>query len=120
MAGPGEYVSDVTEGITCVDDLPKPKIKKHSHLYKKRPCPSCGHSSYRDKVFTRTLHDLGDLAANRPMDLWVTYSQHCCSINEPVVYASHTISCRGRLALESRERCPRHYASHAVFSPSIL
>ena len=22
-AGPGEYVSDVTEGITCVENLPK-------------------------------------------------------------------------------------------------
>jgi hypothetical protein len=25
------------------------------------------------------LHDLGDLAANRPRDLVITYSQHCCS-----------------------------------------
>ena len=79
MAGPGEYVSDVTEGITSVDDLPKPKIKRHSRTYKKCPCPSCGHSSYRDKVFTRKLHDLGDLAANRPIDLEVAYSQHRCS-----------------------------------------
>ena len=79
MAGPGEYVSDVTEGITCVEDLPKAKIKRHSRTYKKRPCPYCGHSSYRDKVFTRKLHDLGDLAASRPIDLWVSYSQHCCS-----------------------------------------
>ena len=27
MAGPGEYVSDITEGITSVEDLPKAKIK---------------------------------------------------------------------------------------------
>ena len=79
MAGPGEYVSDVTEGITCVEDLPKAKIKRRSRSSKKCPCPYCGHSSYRDKVFTRKLHDLGDLAANRPIDLWVSYSQHCCS-----------------------------------------
>ena len=79
MAGPGEYVPDVTEGITRVEDLPKAKIKRCSRKYKRRPCPYCGHSSYRDKVFTRKLHDLGDLAANRPIDLWVTYSQHCCS-----------------------------------------
>jgi hypothetical protein len=79
MAGPGEYVSDVTEGITRVEDLPKPKIKRCSRTYKKRRCPYCGHSSYRDRVFTRKLHDLGDLSANRPIDLLVTYSQHCCS-----------------------------------------
>ena len=30
-------------------------------------------------MFTRLLHDLGDLAANRPHDLVITYSQHCCS-----------------------------------------
>lgn len=79
MDGPGEYVSDVTEGITCVDDLPKPKIKRRSRNYRRQPCPQCGHSSYRDKTFTRLLHDLGDLATNRPLDLVVTYSQHCCS-----------------------------------------
>jgi hypothetical protein len=28
---------------------------------------------------TRTLHDLGNLASGRPLDLQVTYSQHCCS-----------------------------------------
>ena len=79
MAGPGEYVSDITEGITCVEDLPKPKIKRRSRKRKRQPCPSCGYMAYRDKVFTRTLHDLGDLANNHPIDLHVTYSQHCCS-----------------------------------------
>ena len=34
MAKPGEYVSDVTEGITSVEDLPKPKIKRRSRTYK--------------------------------------------------------------------------------------
>ena len=79
MVGPGEYVSDSTEGITSVEDLPKPKIKRRSRNHKRQPCPACGHKAYRDKVFTRTLHDLGDLANNRPIDLHVTYSQHCCS-----------------------------------------
>ena len=79
MAGPGEYVSDNTEGITSVKDLPKAKIKRRSFSYKKQPCPHCGRASYRDKVFTRKLHDLGDLAANRPVELWVRYSQHRCS-----------------------------------------
>jgi len=79
MAGPGEYVPDVTEGITSVKDLPKAKIKRLSRTYKKRSCPYCGHRAYRDNVFIRKLHDLGDLAANHPIDIWVSYSQHCCS-----------------------------------------
>lgn len=79
MARPGDYVPDVTEGITRVEDLPKPKVKKLSRNYPHRRCPRCGRSAYRDNVFTRTLHDLGDLAANHPVDLLVTYSQHCCS-----------------------------------------
>ena len=79
MYGPGEYVPDVTEGITRVEDLPKPKIKKHSRNYKKRKCPFCGYLAYRDNTFTRKLHDIGDLKANRPCDLLVTYSQHRCS-----------------------------------------
>lgn len=79
MAGPGEYVPDMTEGITCVEDLPKATTKKQSRSYKKQPCPYCGYLSYRDRVFTRTLHDIGDMAANRPIDRFVSYSQHCCS-----------------------------------------
>lgn len=79
MAGPGEYVADAAEGITRVEDLPKPKKVPRRRSFTRRVCPRCGHSSYRDKVFTRTLHDLGDLAANRPRDLVITYSQHCCS-----------------------------------------
>jgi len=79
MTGPGEYTADVSEGITRVEDLPEPRIVRRRRSYKRRKCPWCGHAAYRDKVFTRTLHDLGDLAANRPRDLVVTYSQHCCS-----------------------------------------
>lgn len=79
MTGPGEYKPDPTEGITRVEDLPEPKVLCRSRNCKRRRCPRCGHSAYRDKVFTRRLHDLGDLAANRPRDLLVSYSQHCCS-----------------------------------------
>jgi len=79
MTGPGEYVRDATEGITRVEDLPQPRIVRRSRNYPRRRCPRCGHASYRDKVFTRTLHDLGDPATNGPRDLVVTYSQHCCS-----------------------------------------
>jgi len=79
MEGPGEYLPDVTEGITRVEDLPEPRIVKQSHNYKRRPCPSCGRSAYRDRVVVRVLHDLGDLKANRPRDLRVSHSQHYCS-----------------------------------------
>ena len=77
--GPGEYVADAAEGITRVEDLPPAKIVRQSRSYKRRKCPQCGHGAYRDNVFTRTLHDLGDLTANRPRELELTYSQHCCS-----------------------------------------
>ena len=79
MPGPGEYVRDQTEGITRVEDLSKPKKKRRSRNYRRRRCPHCGHSAYRDKLYRRTLHDIGDLAANRPVDLVVAFSQHCCS-----------------------------------------
>jgi hypothetical protein len=29
MPGPGEYLPDATEGVTRVEDLPKPKVIKH-------------------------------------------------------------------------------------------
>ena len=79
MDGPGEYLPDVTEGITRVEDLPKPRIVKRSRNYKRRSCPACGRAAYRDRVVRRILHDLGDLRANRPLDLKVTCSQHYCS-----------------------------------------
>jgi len=61
MYGPGEYVTDITEGITRVEDLPEPKNKKHSRNYNRRKCPFCGYLAYRDNTFTRKLHDIGDL-----------------------------------------------------------
>jgi ribosomal protein S27AE len=79
MTGPGQYLPDATEGITCVKDLPQPQIVRRSRNYRHRPCPQCGHSAYRNRTFTRTLRDLGDLAANRPRILVVTGSQHRCS-----------------------------------------
>jgi hypothetical protein len=79
MTGPGEYVPDATEGITCVEDLPQPKRIERSRSSRRRRCPQCRHAAYRNRTFTRTLHDLGDLAANRPRDLVITYSQHYCS-----------------------------------------
>ena len=78
MAGPGQYVADVTEGITRVEDLPKPKIVRRSRNYRRRRCPQCEGSAYRLRSVTRVLHDLGDSLSGRPRDIVVTYSQHRC------------------------------------------
>lgn len=134
MSGPGEYVPDVTEGITRVEDLPKPKIIQRSRNFKRRPCPNCGHSSYRDRVFTRTLHALGDLLANRPRDILLTFSQHHCSrckkyFNADVTdladpgarYTRRVVHLAVRLVVE--DRLPYRVASwhlwrdHRVFVP---
>ena len=79
MPGPGEYLPDATEGITRVEDLPKPKIIPRSRDYRRQPCPTCGHSSYRDRRAQRVLHDLGDLVSGRPHDIQLTYSVHYCT-----------------------------------------
>jgi hypothetical protein len=78
MSGPGEYVADRTEGITRVEDLPNAKVVPRSRKFLRRPCPECGRSCYRHRTMQRTLHDLGDLVAERPRDLRLTYSQHYC------------------------------------------
>ena len=77
--GPGEYRPDVTEGITSIEDLPAPKIVQRSRNYRRRPCPRCGRSCYRDGTATRTLHDLGDPKSGRPCEVVVTYSKHDCT-----------------------------------------
>jgi hypothetical protein len=79
MPGPGEYVPDVTEGITRVADLPKPRIERRSRNYPARRCHRCGHHAGRYPVASRTLHDLGDPRSGCPVDLVVTYSQHHCT-----------------------------------------
>lgn len=77
--GPGEYLPDPTEGITRVEDLPKPKLIRIDRNFQRQACPRCGYLAYRDGVYTRRLHDVGDLDAGRPCELEITYSQHCCS-----------------------------------------
>ena len=79
MPGPGEYLPDATEGITRVEDLPKPKIVKRSRNFRRQPCPQCEHSSYRHRRATRVLHDVGDLVSGRPRDIHLTYSVHHCT-----------------------------------------
>ena len=55
MAGPGEYVSDITEGITSVEYLPKAKIKQRSRKRKKQPCPRCGYMAVKGGVKPRRV-----------------------------------------------------------------
>jgi len=50
MIGPGDYVPDVTEGITRVEDLPKPRIKRHSRNWPTTAL-SLRHSATKDLPF---------------------------------------------------------------------
>lgn len=79
MSGPGQYLSDATEGITRPEDLPAAKIVQRSRQYKYQPCPRCGERCLRVRRFTRILHDVGDLVASRPRDIHLVYSQHRCA-----------------------------------------
>ena len=79
MFGPGDYVSDPTEGIVDVKDLPEPMLMTYDRDHRYTPCPRCGHVSSRHTSGQRTIHDLGDLYAGCPVDLLVTYSSHYCS-----------------------------------------
>ena len=60
MRCPGVYPPDPTLGITDPQMLPPPKLVPRSRNYPHRPCPHCGKSCPRDRILTRTLHDLGD------------------------------------------------------------
>lgn len=77
-ARPGEYVPDSTEGVTRVEDLPKPLVRKRSRNYRRRPCPHCGRSCHRHGQGQRSLHDLGCLLRDRPRVLRVACSRHYC------------------------------------------
>jgi len=79
MIGPGVYVPDPTEGITRPEDLPPPRIVHRRRIYRRRPCPRCGHQSApRYDTDVRRLLDFGDLNAGRPVELHFTYSRHRC------------------------------------------
>ena len=77
MSGPGQYLPDVTEGITRPEDLPQAKIIRRSRNFPHRPCPFCGKSCFRSRTGRRVLHDVGSLLNDRPRDLRVAYSRHC-------------------------------------------
>jgi hypothetical protein len=78
MARPGEYLPDVTQGVTRPEDLPPPQVLARSRNFPRRACPRCGQGAYRLRTATRRLHDLGDPLLGRPRLLSVTYSQHRC------------------------------------------
>jgi hypothetical protein len=80
MIGPGEYVPDITEGITRPEDLPPPRIVRRRRVYRKRPCPRCGHKALRYAIDSRRLFDLGDLQARCPVEVHVTFSRHRCRV----------------------------------------
>lgn len=77
--GPGEYVSDCTEGITCIDELPTPIFSRRLRNYRRRPCPRCGRSCFRHGRGRRALHELGFPLDDRPHCLQVVYSKHYCA-----------------------------------------
>lgn len=79
MSSPGQYFPDPTEGITDPADLPTAKIIRRSRNFKRRPCPHCGKSCFRQTSYTRVLHDVGDLVAGRPREIHLAYSQHRCT-----------------------------------------
>jgi transposase len=78
MPGPGDYVPDVTEGVTRSEDLPAPRVERRSRNSAARRCPCCGRRAGRYVRDTRRLHDLGDPRSGRPLDLLVTFSRHRC------------------------------------------
>lgn len=77
--GPGEYLPDPTQSLQRIEDLPRPKFLKQSRSYRHSPCPRCGRAAYRDRIFHRRLHDVGDLVSGRPQEIDLVYSQHHCS-----------------------------------------
>jgi hypothetical protein len=79
MFGPGAYVSDPTEGIVDIEDLPRPQLVAYSRNHEHTPCPRCDHLASRHTCGQRTVHDLGDVSTGCPVDLLVTYSSHDCS-----------------------------------------
>ena len=75
---PGEYLPDLTEGLSRVQDLPRPLVQHRSRSYRRRACPQCGRGCSRDSRGRRVLPELGCWRRDRPRDLHVVYSKHRC------------------------------------------
>ena len=78
MAGPGEYVTDASEGMVRVGDLPSALVERRRRHYRRRRCPDWGAKARRYGTGVRVLHDLGAVRRQRPLDLHVRYSRHKC------------------------------------------
>jgi hypothetical protein len=76
MTGPGEYVPDVTQGITRAEDLPHPRRRQRRRNPPPRPRPRWGRRAGRRAAARRAPHDLGGARANCPADLPATSSRH--------------------------------------------
>jgi transcription elongation factor Elf1 len=76
------YVPDVTVGVVDPSKLPQAAVQLRSRDYRRRSCPRCGRSCYRDSQGERVLHDLGNVHAGRPVDIQVHYSKHRCEACE--------------------------------------
>jgi hypothetical protein len=79
MYGPGRYVPDPTEGMVQVKELPEPQLRGSHRDHRQTPCPRCGQLASRHTGEQRTLHDVGDVATGRPVDLLVSYASHDCA-----------------------------------------
>jgi hypothetical protein len=134
VSGPGRYVSDATEGITRVEDLPQAKVSQRRRNYRRRRCPTCGTSAYRVRTVIRRLHDLGDPVCGRPRDIQITYSQHHCpgcgayfnaDMDDLALPKSHythrVVFAAVRLVVEDglpyRSACWHLWREHRVFVP---
>jgi hypothetical protein len=132
--GPGRYLPDRTEGITRVEDLPRPLLVFRSRNFRRRCCPRCGRSCYRDNIGRRVLHDVGSLLNDRPGDLLLVYSRHYCAscgayfsadlsdLPQPGAHYTHrVISLAVRLVVEDglpyRTASWHLWRDHRVFVP---
>jgi hypothetical protein len=134
MAQPGEYVPDVTVGVVDPDKLPQAAVQIRSRNYRRRCCPRCGGSCYRDSQGQRVLHDLGNVHAGHPVDIHVHYSKHRCEVcdiyfNADMAdlaapgshYTHRVVTTAVRLVVEDglpyREACWHMWRDHRVFVP---
>ena len=100
MSGPGQYLPDSSEGISCLEDLPEPKIIRRSRNFRQRPCPHCGKACFRNRTATRILHDLGHLVSGRPHDIHLVYSQHHRKMQKTVYRIRTQKNIHNRIAVD--------------------
>lgn len=120
--------------ILRLEDLPKPTVEYRSRDYRRRACPQCQESCYRDSRGERSLHDLGNPRTGRPHMMRLAYSKHRCEkckiyfnadmndLAEPGASYTHRVtSMARRLVLEDslayRSASWHLWRDHRVFVP---